>query len=50
VDSDEEALDVLTLPDEAYFHLSCYVNKENSRCWSDGILFRARRNLSITKK
>jgi len=35
VDNDEGVLDVLIMLDEAHFHLSGYVNKQNFRYWSD---------------
>jgi hypothetical protein len=35
VNNDEGVLDVLVISDEAHFHLSGCVNKQNFRCWSD---------------
>jgi hypothetical protein len=35
VDNDEGVVDDLVMSDEAHFHLSPYVNKQNFRYWSD---------------
>jgi hypothetical protein len=35
VNNDEGVLDVLIVSDEAHFHLSGYINKQNFRYWSD---------------
>jgi hypothetical protein len=35
VNNDEGVLDVLIMSDEAHFHLSSYINKQNFRYWSN---------------
>jgi hypothetical protein len=32
--NDEGDLDVLIMSDEAHFHVSGYINKQNVKCWS----------------